>query len=140
MRDHYDEEADARRSPGSADCGGHSQNIGDGVVACDADGGSALFNRASEQFLGGLVQPIAVADRARHYGLFKPDGTTLLTTDELPLHRRLEGRIVQDAELVMISGTGEPRWIALQRTTSLERQEEAGRSGGDARRRRAQAH
>ena len=87
------------------------QNIGDGVVACDADERLTLFNRASEQFLGGLVQPISVADRARHYGLFKPDGTTLLTTDELPLHRAWKGEVVQDAELVIVSGTGEPRSI-----------------------------
>jgi K+-sensing histidine kinase KdpD len=87
------------------------QNINDGVVACDANEVLTFFNRAAEHFHGSPIASIPVEDRARHYGLYRADGGALLGGDETPLHRAWLGEVVHDAELVIISGSGEPRSI-----------------------------
>jgi light-regulated signal transduction histidine kinase (bacteriophytochrome) len=67
-------------------------------------------------------------DWSRHYEVYSPDGTTLLTADELPLHRAMRGEIV-NAELLIRS----PRFkdgLALEFSGWPLKDETGGARGG----------
>jgi PAS domain-containing protein len=53
-------------------------SIGDGIVACDADGVLTLFNPATRQFHGIPEMPIPAEQWPQHFDLYLPDGTTLM--------------------------------------------------------------
>lgn len=78
------------------------ENIQSGIVACDAQGTLTLFNRATRELHGLPLQPIPAEQWAEHYGLFQPDGKTLLKKEELPLFRAFNGERVQDAEVKIV--------------------------------------
>jgi diguanylate cyclase (GGDEF)-like protein/PAS domain S-box-containing protein len=78
------------------------ESVDVGVVACDAEGKLSLCNRDAREFHG--MDGVAMEDWAAHYELFREDGVTQMTLDELPLVRVLRGERVQD--LPMVVGTG----------------------------------
>ncbi|WP_345713652.1 sensor histidine kinase, partial [Kineococcus glutinatus] len=80
-----------------------------GVVACDARGRLTMFNRTARE-LHGLDADASVApsQHAEVYGIFEPDGVTLLKAERVPLHRALHEGSVQDAEVVL-APAGQPR-------------------------------
>ncbi|HEX8201732.1 MAG TPA: PAS domain S-box protein, partial [Isosphaeraceae bacterium] len=87
------------------------EHAADGIVACDADGILTLFNRATRAFHGMPAEPIPAARWTEHFGLFRPDGTTRLPAEEVPLYRAWRGESVQDMELVIVPASGPPRTV-----------------------------
>ncbi|GAC1470951.1 MAG: hypothetical protein NVSMB9_16590 [Isosphaeraceae bacterium] len=85
------------------------ENLGDGVVACDAEGRLTFFNRATRLFHGMLEEPLSAALWAEHYALYRADGVTPLPTEEIPLFRALQGEVVRDAEMVIAPKIGPRR-------------------------------
>ncbi len=83
-----------------------------GVVACDADGVLALFNRAAREFHGMPEEPLPAEEWSDHFDLFRSDGITPLPTAEIPLFRAYGGETVRDAEMV-IAPQGGPHRIVL---------------------------
>src|SRR3954464_9655096 len=80
------------------------EHLADGVVACDADGNFVLLNRRvrdGAEDLTSVTLPLDVPlDRwAEHFQLYRPGGSELLTTEELPLVRALRGETVRDMTL-----------------------------------------
>ena len=74
-------------------------SMGDGVVVADAEMRFTLSNPSAERIAG-----IGVTDRPPEewtelYGVFYPDGTTPVPTDELGIVRAVRGESVQDLEL-----------------------------------------
>ena len=67
-------------------------NISDGIVACDAEGVLTLFNPATRQFHGLPAMPIPAEQWPQHFGLYLPDGVTLMKKEEVPLDRALQGK------------------------------------------------
>ncbi|MDX2093047.1 MAG: response regulator [Kofleriaceae bacterium] len=77
------------------------ESVTEGIVACNETGILVLFNRAAREFHGLLETPIPPAQWAETYSLFRPDGTTPLPTNEVPLLRALGGEVVRDVEMVI---------------------------------------
>jgi len=72
-----------------------------GVVACDQDGALTLFNRATRELHGMQEQAIPPEEWASEYKLYRPDGQTPLTTEEIPLVRALKGEHLRHAEITI---------------------------------------
>ncbi|MCL4504808.1 MAG: diguanylate cyclase [Chloroflexi bacterium] len=82
-------------------------SLDDGVVACDADGNLALFNRAARDWYGIDALKLPPEQWAEHYDLYYADGFTPLPTEAIPLQRAFTGETVRDAGMV-ISARGQP--------------------------------
>ncbi|GGL24697.1 ATP-binding protein [Planomonospora parontospora] len=78
-----------------------------GVVACDADGRVALFNRALRAVHRTAEQPLDAREWAATYHLMAPDGRTPLRPEEVPLARAFAGERVEGAQVV-VSAPGLP--------------------------------
>ncbi|MBM0743715.1 GAF domain-containing protein [Phormidium sp. CLA17] len=77
------------------------ENIEDGVVACDAEGILMLFNRATQEFHAVSKAPLSAEQWASHYDLYLPNGTTLMSKEEVPLFRALQDTLVCNVEMVI---------------------------------------
>ncbi len=77
------------------------ENLGDGIVASDAEGHLTLFNRPSRELHRLPAEAIPPERWADHYDLYHADGTTRLQRDEIPLYRALKGERVRDQEMVV---------------------------------------
>jgi PAS domain S-box-containing protein len=82
--------------------------VQDGIIACGPDGTLTLFNRAMREFHGLNAQSFEPQHWTGPYDLLRPDGTTALSRDDLPLFRALAGEPVHDYELVL-AHPGMPR-------------------------------
>ena len=87
------------------------ESLDSGVVACDADGVLALFNRAAREFHGMPEAPLPAEEWADHFDLYEADGMTPLRTDEIPLVRAFGGEVVRDAEMVIAPKDGPARTV-----------------------------
>ena len=85
------------------------QNVQDGIVACNAEGVLTLFNRATREFHGLPEEPLPAEQWASRYDLYRADGQTLMSKEEIPLFRALRGERVQNAEMVIKPRGGRPR-------------------------------
>lgn len=87
-------------------------NIGEGIIACNADGRLTLSNRAVQENYCIYDLPILPEQWAKEYGLYMADGETLMPTEENPLYRALLGERVHDAELVIAPlGSNQKRMV-----------------------------
>jgi PAS domain S-box-containing protein len=77
------------------------ENLGDTIIACDRDGVVKFLNRAARQLYGIPQLPQSLRGCSTAFGVFYPDGKTLLPDDELPLYRALRGEQVKNASLVL---------------------------------------
>jgi PAS domain S-box-containing protein len=75
------------------------ESLADGVSVTDIDGRLKMFNPAAERILGrGLVQS-GPREWTKLYGLFRPNGTTPIPSDELPLARAVNGEEPEEEEM-----------------------------------------
>ena len=88
------------------------ENVQTGVVACDAAGVLTLFNGVTRELHGLPEEPIPPEQWAERYRLFRPDGHTPMTKEDVPLFRALQGERVQDVEMV-IAPEGDPARTVL---------------------------
>ncbi|HHP7245858.1 MAG TPA: PAS domain-containing sensor histidine kinase [Elainellaceae cyanobacterium] len=86
-------------------------NLSDGIVACDADGIIMMFNPTAREFHGIPEEPIPPEEWAQQYGLYLPDGKTIMPTEHIPLFRALRGEHVHDTEMVIQSQDGDLRTV-----------------------------
>src|SRR3954471_10526685 len=80
------------------------EHLADGVVACDAGGRFVILNRRARGGAGEVAPvtlPIDVPQDqwAEHFQLYRPGGSELLATEDLPLVRALRGETVRDMTL-----------------------------------------
>ncbi len=87
------------------------EHVQTGIVACDAAGVLTLFNGVTRALHGLPEEPLPPAQWAARYRLYRPDGQTLMATDEVPLYRALQGERVQDAEMVIAPTDTPPRTV-----------------------------
>jgi rsbT co-antagonist protein RsbR len=92
------------------------KSIADGVVVCDSQGKVLRITAAAEDIVG-ISQPELSADQwTTAYGIYRLDGATRYTTEDLPLIRALRGESV-DREELLIRHEGRPEGIWLQVST-----------------------
>ncbi|WP_333466238.1 response regulator [Microcoleus sp. T3_B1] len=86
-------------------------NVGAGIVACNAEGVLTLSNRTIQEWHSLPEQLIAAEQWAHQYDLYQPDGKTLMQKEDIPLFRALQGERVHDVEMVIV-----PKHDGLART------------------------
>ena len=74
--------------------------LSDGIVACDATGTLALFNRASLDFFATPQEPVPPTEWAERYHLFDAAGKDYLKQEEIPLFRAFSGESFSNVELM----------------------------------------
>ncbi|GAA4014024.1 PAS domain S-box protein [Actimicrobium antarcticum] len=72
-----------------------------GVVACSAEGGLSLFNRAAREFHGLSQESLGSGNWAEHYSLYASDGVALLNEADIPLVRALQGEVLRNVPMVI---------------------------------------
>ena len=87
--------------------------LGEGIVACDAEGNLTVFNPAA-RIIHGLPPALGLpsAEWADHYGLYDADGKTPLDLDDVPLMRALRTGSVQGAEIVVVRDGVAPKLLS----------------------------
>ncbi|MBU2955867.1 PAS domain S-box protein [Marinobacter sp. F3R08] len=83
----------------------------DAVVSCDSEGNLAEFNRAARDWHGVDPRSLAPTKWAEHFDLYKPDGKTLLVTEEIPLLRAWRREPVRNTKIVIRAKEQPPRVV-----------------------------
>lgn len=86
-------------------------NVQAGIVACDAEGTLTLFNHTARELHGLSERPLPPEQWAEYYSLYHADGKTLLSQEEIPLFRALQGETVHNVEMVIAPKSGQPRTL-----------------------------
>ncbi|MDB5276197.1 MAG: domain S-box [Ferruginibacter sp.] len=83
-----------------------------GIVACDANGVKILLNKATRELCGLPDDYTAFNNMADFYQLYQPDGVTMLTEEEAPLHRTLVEGEINNVEIAIIPKNGIARILS----------------------------
>ncbi|RCJ40315.1 hypothetical protein A6769_02810 [Nostoc punctiforme NIES-2108] len=86
-------------------------NVGAGIVACNADGILTLSNRTLQEWHNLPEQLISAEEWVQRYDLYLADGKTPMPKEDSPLFRALQGEQVHDLEMVMIPKYGSARTL-----------------------------
>ncbi|WP_334899145.1 PAS domain S-box protein [Nostoc sp.] len=86
-------------------------NVGAGIVACNADGILTLSNRTLQEWHNLPEQLISAEEWVQRYDLYLADGKTPMPKENSPLFRALQGERVHDLEMVMIPKYGSARTL-----------------------------
>ena len=77
------------------------RSMGDGVVVANTAAQLTLFNPSAERILGLGATDLRPHEWPDYYGVFHLDGSTLFSTDELPVVRAVRGETIEDLELLI---------------------------------------
>ena len=92
-------------------------SLADGVSVTDLDGNLTMFNPAADRILGQGLVPSGPGEWSQLYGLFRPDRTTPIPADELPLSRAVRGEEPEEEEMFVRSpNLSEGRFIRVKAT------------------------
>jgi PAS domain S-box-containing protein len=80
-------------------------SVPEGITICDAAGNLRMVSRHGQELLG-EHEGRSIEEVARRLTVYRPDGQTVMPTDEFPLIRALAGEVVQNLELLQISASG----------------------------------
>ncbi|MBD2517018.1 PAS domain S-box protein [Nostoc sp. FACHB-973] len=86
-------------------------NVGAGIVACNADGILTLSNRTLQEWHNLPEQLTSAAEWVQHYDLYLADGKTPMLKEDTPLFRALQGEQVHDLEMVILPKYGSARTL-----------------------------
>jgi signal transduction histidine kinase len=89
------------------------ENVETGVVAADATGVIVLFNRKARQLHRRSEEPTPPERWAETYNLYRPDGRTLMSKEDIALYRALHGERVTNAEMTIKPIGGTPRSVLV---------------------------
>jgi len=93
-----------------------------GVVACDAEGRLAVFNRTARVWHGFGPENIPMSRWSERYNLFAADGKTPIPPGADPVARAFRGEILRDFEMVIRAKDQPPRKITANATPILDEQ------------------
>jgi len=83
------------------------EHVPEGITIADADLHLRMVSRHGQVLLGAPHADKSIEEVAAEWTIFHPDGTTLMTFDELPLVRAIRrGETVRDVELVQVNADG----------------------------------
>ena len=97
-------------------------NLSDGIVACDAEGTLALFNKASSEFFPVPFKPVPHKEWAQYYSLYDAVGENYLQLEDIPLFRAFSGESFTDVELMTIAPQGNARTLLANGSPIIDRQ------------------
>jgi signal transduction histidine kinase/HAMP domain-containing protein len=88
-------------------------NMGEGLVVCDAEGKFTLWNPAATRILGQGPAAVTPVDWSAHYHLREGKGGPALGLADLPLVRALAGEAVTDREIFVAPPAAAGLWIGV---------------------------
>ncbi|HXL73302.1 MAG TPA: PAS domain S-box protein, partial [bacterium] len=74
-------------------------NMGEGLLVCDAQGKTLFVNPAADQMLGGQIGDPLPGEKEQKNEVYKSDGETVLMPNEFPVTRALYGESSDNIEL-----------------------------------------
>ncbi len=74
-------------------------SMGDGVVVTDGAGRVLHTNEAFVQMIGSLKIPVKIKEWPKKIGMFKPDGQTLYSAQDLPMTKAEKNILVESEEI-----------------------------------------
>ncbi|MBD2564965.1 MULTISPECIES: PAS domain S-box protein [Nostoc] len=86
-------------------------NVGAGIVACNAEGILTLSNRTLQEWHSLPEQLISVEEWVHHYDIYLADGKTPMPKQDNPLLQALQGERVHEMEMVVVSEHGPARTL-----------------------------
>jgi PAS domain S-box-containing protein len=96
------------------------ESMGEGVVVADKTGKFLVFNRHAEEILGKTAHDVPLEAWAETFGLFTPDKTSLLASEENPLVRAMQGESVARAELCVRRASTADKTVRITATPLLD--------------------
>ncbi len=88
-------------------------SMGDGLIVADREGRYLLTNPEMERLVGMYRPGADLSRRSQTYGLYYPDGKTLIPSERLPLTRALSHGESTDNFDVLIRNAGHPNGIRV---------------------------
>jgi len=85
-----------------------------GIISCDREGNLSLFNKATIDWHGIPIETIGKKESTDYYELYKIDGETPLSIEELPLLQAMYTGEVTDGEFIIKPKVGENRRIVAK--------------------------
>jgi PAS domain S-box-containing protein len=82
------------------------ENIQEGVMACDRRGVLTVLNRVARAIYDLAEDSLTAEEWAHRHRVYHADGKTLMSQEELPLFRALNGDVVRNEEMVAVSPGG----------------------------------
>lgn len=89
------------------------ESIDIGIVACDQLGNLTLFNNTTKQWHGLPIANIPPEEFPNYYGLYRLDGTTKLSTEEIPLIRTLQAGNIHNVEIIIAPNDGPSHIVSI---------------------------
>ncbi|MEA5426308.1 PAS domain S-box protein [Arcicella lustrica] len=89
------------------------ESIDIGIVACDQHGNLTLFNNTTKQWHGLPIANITPEEFPNYYGLYRLDGTTKLSTEEIPLIRTLQAGNIHNVEIIIAPNDGPSHIVSI---------------------------
>ncbi|WP_245557660.1 PAS domain S-box protein [Deinococcus peraridilitoris] len=89
------------------------ESLAEGIAVCDEHGQLTLFNDSAVRIVGLPAESLPPSEWASHYGVYHPDGITLLATEELPLLRALQGEDVRDVPIIIDTEDRPRRFVSI---------------------------
>ena len=86
-------------------------NVMAGVAVCNEAGELTRFNNTARRWHGLDVRQMPPEQWAEYYSLFRPDGTTELPSEEIPLLRAWRGERIENVEICLHSQHQAPRFL-----------------------------
>jgi two-component system, cell cycle sensor histidine kinase and response regulator CckA len=90
--------------------------IGEGVIVVDAGGHTLLFNSEAQRVLGAQARDVPPEQWMSVYGVYLPDGRTLVPAAENPLLRAMHGARKVEMEVIIKNGAMPEARVALVTT------------------------
>ncbi|MDP1592096.1 MAG: PAS domain S-box protein, partial [Prosthecobacter sp.] len=87
------------------------ESTGEAIAACDQEGQLTFFNRAARQLHGRDTRTVASSALPEAYDLYRADGVTSMTAEDVPLLRALKGETLSRTEMVVAPRGKEPRTL-----------------------------
>ena len=98
-------------------------NLADGIVACDESGVLTMFNRATKNFYGLPADATPEIDWSDYHDIYVADNE-IISPQERPLSKALQGESVVDLEVKIVPKQGKPRTLLINSDPILDRQGE----------------
>lgn len=78
------------------------ESVNVGIIACDLNGTITFFNSAMQKIHGIPDSVISPEIWSQYFDLYQPDGKTLLTKEQVPLYRALQGETIRNQEILVL--------------------------------------
>jgi PAS domain S-box-containing protein len=89
------------------------EHLSDGVIACDADGGTLTFNRKAREIFGPPDAHVTQEECAEYFALHAPGEERHMPIEQVPLARALRGEHVRDVAVEVRPRNGRRRILTV---------------------------